>query len=343
MTSGVATISNLKTRQASIQYIPLPMTGDRAVMGFHRHLLEDRIRTESFLAAIETIVKPGDIVADIGAGTGILSFASCRAGAKRVYAIERNAIVHKAREVARSNGFHSQIMFLQQDANTITLPEQVDVMVSECIGLMGMGRLMAAVAHLAKRLLKANGMLIPGKLSMYLAPVESRVHFDYVHVWDKHWYGFDFSRLQQTANNNVYVAWFDPMSFLADAKQVASLDLLCDDVTCVHRELMFTSCRVGYVHGFCGWFEMHLGGGVSLDSSPFSPPTIWRQVFLPLEREVLIQEGTTINVDLYVNAGATKDETDDYFAWNTEVRNPNSNIPEAGFRQSTYSSVNRSP
>ncbi len=42
---------------------------------FHASMLNDRRRTSSYLASIRDVVKPGDIVVDIGTGTGILAIA----------------------------------------------------------------------------------------------------------------------------------------------------------------------------------------------------------------------------------------------------------------------------
>ena len=65
---------------------PDPMYAELEV---HRTMICDRVRTEGFRRAIDAVVRPGDVVLDVGAGSGILSMFAARAGAARVYAIER--------------------------------------------------------------------------------------------------------------------------------------------------------------------------------------------------------------------------------------------------------------
>lgn len=90
-------------------------------------LLYDRRRVKAFRRAIELTVRPGDVVADLGAGLGILSLFAAE-DAKKVYAVEWSPEVAEAgAAVARANT--SNIEYVVADARTVTLPEPVDVVV----------------------------------------------------------------------------------------------------------------------------------------------------------------------------------------------------------------------
>ncbi len=289
------------SEKPSITYAPFDqITGYHPIMGFHRHLLEDKARTNPFLRAIEMIVQPGDVVVvDLGAGTGILAMACCRAQAKRVYAVEVQACVLLAEKAARQNGFDAdQFIAMRGHSKDLTLPEKVDVIVSECLGLMGPSGMMLSVIDFAKRSLKPRGRLIPERVSSYLVPVESPLHYEYVHAWDnQRLYGFDFSAFQTIADNNVYIAWFKESAFLSEPDELVTNTLLHDDLGDISTNIEFIAKRDGILHGYAGWFVAELGEGILLDGSPSAEQTIWQQVYLPLGEAMPVKAGQRIQVD----------------------------------------------
>ena len=86
-----------------------------AELEVHRTMICDRVRTEAFRRAIESVVRPGDVVLDVGAGSGILSVFAARAGAARVYAVERTTVAVVAQELAAANGVAEIVQVIHGD------------------------------------------------------------------------------------------------------------------------------------------------------------------------------------------------------------------------------------
>src|SRR5215471_8603540 len=100
----------------------------------HVGMLNDRTRTSSYMDAIGRAVRPGDVVLDIGTGTGIFALAAALAGARHVYALEVGRVAHAARNLFAANGVSHRISFIDPSSTEIELPERADVLVSELIG-----------------------------------------------------------------------------------------------------------------------------------------------------------------------------------------------------------------
>ena len=141
----------------------------------HRTMICDLVRTDAFRRAIDSVVRPGDVVLDVGAGTGILSLFAARAGAARVYAVERTTVAVLAQELAAANGAAEIVRVIHGDIMDIELPERVDVIVSEWLGGFGIdeGMLVPVIAA-RDRWLKPGGVMIPSSVTAWTGLVHDR-------------------------------------------------------------------------------------------------------------------------------------------------------------------------
>ncbi len=96
--------------------------------------LIDTKRTTAFAKAIKKTVREGDVVVDMGTGTGILAMLAAKAGASKVYAVEidRNNI-KTLRNTFKQNGFENVIEVIEGSILEVSLPQKVDVVIGEMI------------------------------------------------------------------------------------------------------------------------------------------------------------------------------------------------------------------
>lgn len=79
--------------------------------------------TQLCLALLETYLKPGDSVFDVGCGSGILSVAAAKLGAGRILGVDIDREADRAtRENSALNGVSDQIEFHQGSIEVVTSP-----------------------------------------------------------------------------------------------------------------------------------------------------------------------------------------------------------------------------
>jgi|SRR5580765_8324792 len=103
--------------------------------------LIDKDKALAFETAIKEVMRSSYQVLEVGTGTGILSLIACRAGAKKVTAIEFDPVIADiARENIKQNGYEDTVTILTADARNITFPDnqKFDVVIMEmlCTGLI---------------------------------------------------------------------------------------------------------------------------------------------------------------------------------------------------------------
>lgn len=268
---------------------------------YQKSMLADQVRMKAYKKAIYEVVKEGDVVADIGTGSGILAFFSAKAGAKKVYAIEQNDIIEEARALAKMNGLENRIVFVKGRSDKVELPENVDVITSELIGSFGIDENLSRFKIDArKRFLKPKGKLVPSWLELYLMPVESEaIRKAYVGLWSDNFYGCDFSPVRHSAVSQRYVTdCSGKTKQLAPPSMISRIDFYKTDRIPLVFQTEFTISEKGILHGFLGYFCVGLSRSVILSTSPEKPQTHWQQTFFPLQSDEEVEEGDKVDCRL---------------------------------------------
>ncbi len=263
----------------------------------HATMLRDTARTLAFQRGIEDVVKPGMVVLDFGCGTGILSFFAERAGADRIYAVDRASILRSAEALAKKNGFR-RITFLRTDGDTFKLPEKVDVIVSEWMGFFVLyENMLPTLLRVRDQNLRREGVMIPSAVRWKGAFVVDRAFYDELAFFDTQPYGIDFSLVRDWAFSQVGHRTMSPFQ-LGRAFDLQSLDMktVTTAPELVQGRARFEEDLTAYA--FCGWFEADLSPATKLDTGPDAPATHWRQLVFPWPRPFPIRAGEDVTVQV---------------------------------------------
>jgi protein arginine N-methyltransferase 1 len=268
-------------------------------MEMHLWILADGARAEAFDRAIRSAVRPGMVVADVGTGTGLLSMMACRAGAAKVYAVEEASVFDLARQIIEANGFSDRVVLIKGNSRKIKLPERVDLVISETIGTFVFSEgIVPILADARKRFLRPSGAMIPERIQVYAAPVES--FREGTGFWEKPVCGFDYAAARPHVSVNTLVAArkITPEDLLDDERLLFDLEFgKIDAGMGFHRRVEFSARKAGTLHGFVGTWEARLHGDTLLRCAPGSPPLHWTPILFRLPEGIPVRAGSRISLE----------------------------------------------
>ena len=270
------------------------------MIAYYHDLLQDAIRIEAYKKAIGEVVRKDDIVVEIGTGIGTYALFAARAGAKKVFAIEKSPIIHLASEIARDNGLAERIEFIAAHSTSTSLPDKADVLIFEEFESFFFTHMLCRVMARARaQLLKPGAKVIPITVSLFLAPINSPKLHESISFTGRgrsdEDFGINFAKANVMAMNNHYVKEIASSSLLAPGQRVQQMNLMEQpDDSFVSRSKYVS--KGGMIHGLAGWFELGLSDSVTLATAPDQPQTCWSQSYFPIEVPIPTNEGESIDV-----------------------------------------------
>ena len=259
--------------------------------GFIYHqkdMLEDHKRTGAYYHAVMNNRRQfeGKVVLDVGTGSGILAIFAAKAGAKKVYAVEATDMAKLARRVVESNGLSDVVTVIQGMVESVSLPEKVDIIISEWMGYFLLRESMLDSVLLARdRFLKPGGAMYPSHARMYFAPIRTnstdqrmneyennKEGWEYFNSDMKSYYGVDLGCLTgefDKEQKDYYLnstAWQDvhPAQLLGQPMCFKSYDLGKVTIAEVQQSIK-AACTLpiqepAQVQGLCSWFDVQFAG-----------------------------------------------------------------------------------
>ncbi|MBT5925831.1 MAG: methyltransferase domain-containing protein [Verrucomicrobia bacterium] len=267
-----------------------------AQMGYEHyyHMLNDKVRMDAYRTAIFRSVKPGDVVVDLGAGTGLLSIWAIKAGAKKVYALEKTDAVHLAKEIARANHCSDQIEFVHGNSKEIELHEKADVLISETLGSFGVDEnTLEFTLDARKRFLKPKAVLIPDLIELFVAAVDVPEVYHKLDYW-RHIPQINFMPAYELFSRKIMVEQVQPENLMSSASSMGSFDLRTMESPMFNAGIYLQIARAGRLHGVAGWFKTRLSDGIEIYPSPHHPMTHWKQAFFPFKETIKVIAGDVV-------------------------------------------------
>lgn len=281
--------SKLRTRMLPLWHVPM---------------VNDAPRNDAYETAIKAQVKPGDLVLEIGTGSGLLAMMAARAGAQVVTCEAVPWIAETARAVIAANGLSDRITVVNTLSTALqvggVLPRPADVLLSEIVASDFLSeRIIPAVADARARLLKPDARILPARGGVRCALAGGDLLE--MHLFTGPTSGFDLS-----AFNRLY-----PRSVRYDARlvQPVALSVAADPFTfdftggpipaSEQVRFILPANTDGRCAALAQWVWLDFGDGVTFENSPFvdSPASGWQPGFYLPDRPFDVKRGQGVTID----------------------------------------------
>lgn len=264
---------------------------------WHERMLADTVRMHAYKTGIARNVKPGDVVIDLGTGTGVLAYFASQAGAKKIYAIDHSDFIETAKHIAEKNGY-TNVEFVQKNSREYAPPEPADVLIHEQIDRDLFGENMIEnLLDMKARTLKPDGRVLPGLFEFYVEPLVVKKEFRVPHLWEFDDLGFDLSFLKDSQLIERYklddygleeIKTHNADYFLCDPEPLIRFDINTmksrDDIP-KKFEVSRRVVREGSLDGFVIYFRAIFDEETILDTSPMKQQTHWLNLVMRTERK----------------------------------------------------------
>ena len=252
--------------------------------------------------ALAAVLKPGDVVADLGCGVGVLGMAALRAGAVRAYGIDHSDAIELARESAARTGLADRYTCIRGSTFQTDLPEQVDLIICDHVGFFGFDYgIIAMLDDARRRMLHPGGQIMPRRLRLFAAGAQSADARDRIDRWQHDPVPQDQRWLHEYSLNTKQSHDFVAEDICTDPVALGEIDLTVANPDSFAFTASLSALRDSRIDGLACWFECELAEGVWMTNSPLAADSIGRSnAFFAAREAFAVTAGDVIDISFRI-------------------------------------------
>lgn len=266
----------------------------------HLSYLADPIRHAKLRAAVQTVVRTGDRVVDLGCGSGVLGLLCLQHGAGFVEAIDESAMIETVRETYRRSGFPRQVRLHRENSFRVNLDEPADLVVCDHVGYFGFDYgLLELLADARRRFLKPGGRMLPRRLQLLLGAVSSDACRSMAEGWAAQEVTPEFHWLRGHGINSKHAVNLKPAELASGLEMIADIELGQEYPPLLNWQANIPVLCDAPIDGLVGTFRVELAENTWMSNSPLDPQAINRpQAFLPIDARVHAKAGDVLRATI---------------------------------------------
>lgn len=251
---------------------------------YHYELLADKKRLSTLRRAIQQAAR-GRVVLESGTGSGVLSILAARAGARAVYAVEKDpGVAAFARRNFRKAGVEGIVRLIEDDVRAVKLADvggaRVGMVIAENLSTWNVTEPQISVMNfINEHLAEKDAVRIPGHLYHRAELVRSRYRF--ADAVDLRTHYFQFSGIPKPA-------------VLSAPTLFKHIDMGKINSTGFHGEMRITATESGVVNSLRLTSPMRVFGAIEFKASDsLMPPVV-----VPLPEDLEVSAGDLVRVGI---------------------------------------------